>query len=112
MSTRTKRQQIAAFAYDKRGRLLAVGRNSYAKTHTLQARFAKAAGNPDRVFLHAEIDALLKGSRRGKIHRMVVVRYGSSGYLLAKPCAGCAMAIAEWDVKEIEYTTGDNLCTI
>ena len=50
-----KRFNIVATVYDKRGRKLTEGTNSYTKTHTLQAKFAVQVGLDDKVFLHAEI---------------------------------------------------------
>lgn len=104
MSRRTTRQDVTAFAYDKRGRLLAVGKNSYAKTHRLQAHYGKLSGNSAKIYLHAEVDALIRGSKRGRIHKLVVVRQGANGYLLAKPCASCQLALTDYGVKNVEHT--------
>ena len=71
-------QHISAFVYDKRGRLLSTGQNSYVKTHPLQAKAAREVGEPHRIFLHAEVAALLKCDW-GKAHRMFVARYGKDG---------------------------------
>lgn len=103
MSRRTKRQQITALAYDKRGRLLSVGRNSYTKTHPLQAKYGRKAGKPNAIYLHAEVAALVKA--RGEVYRLVVMRYGSKGQpLLAKPCKACQLAIKEFGVTIVEHT--------
>lgn len=105
MSRRTARQDITAFCYDKRGKLLSVGHNSYVKTHRLQAYYGAKAGKPGRIYLHAELDALIKARKSGKdIHKLVVVRKGASGYLLAKPCESCQLAIVEFNVKKVEHT--------
>ena len=55
-----KRFKITAVAYDKRGRVLAIGKNSYVKTHPFQAKMAHSVGEPHKVFIHAEIAAILK----------------------------------------------------
>lgn len=103
MSKSTKRQNITAFCYDKRGKLLSVGRNSYTKTHTLQAKYGRMTGKPNAIYLHAEIAALVKA--RTDVHKIVVVRYGSNGkLLLAKPCKACQMAIKDFGVKYIQHT--------
>lgn len=103
MSKRTKRQNITAFAYDKKGNLLAVGRNSYTKTHPLQAKYAMLSGRPRAIYLHAEVSALVRA--RGKVHKLVVVRYGADGRpLLAKPCKACRLAINDFGVKHVEHT--------
>jgi tRNA(Arg) A34 adenosine deaminase TadA len=98
-----KRPLITAMAYDKRGRLLSVGHNSYIRTHPLQAFYGAKAGKPNAVFLHAELAALLKA--RGKVHRLVVIRYNSKGVpVLAAPCPICQLALRDWDVKIVEHT--------
>lgn len=103
MSKRSKRQNITAFAYDKKGNLLSVGRNSYTKTHPLQAKYGRLSGRPNAIYLHAELSALVRA--RGEVHKLVVVRYGANGRpLLAKPCKACQLAIKDWEVKHVEHT--------
>lgn len=98
-----KRFEITAFAYDKRGKLLAVGHNSYVKTHRLQAHYAKKAGRPQAIYLHAELAALMKA--RQPVHRLVVVRYNADGSPgNAKPCEICQLAIKAFNVKHVEHT--------
>ena len=94
---------LTAFAYDKRGRLLSIGRNSYVKSHPVQARFAKKCGHPQKIYLHAEIDALIKA--RTKVHRLVVVRIKADGnYGSAKPCAVCQQAISFFGVASVTHS--------
>lgn len=103
MSKKTKRQSITALAYDSKGRLLSVGRNSYTKTHPLQAAYARRTGRPGAIFLHAEIAALIKA--KAPVYKLVVLRYGAGGVpLLAAPCRACALAIEEYGVREVEHT--------
>ena len=98
-----KRFEITAFAYDKRGKLLAIGHNSYVKTHRLQAHYAKKAGRPQAIYLHAELAALMKA--RQQVHKLVVVRYNKDGTPgNAKPCEICELAIKEFGVREIQHT--------
>jgi deoxycytidylate deaminase len=105
VSKGTARQNVQALAYDKRGKLLAVGRNSYTKTHRLQYHYALKAKRPGRIFLHAELDALIRASRRGKVHKLVVIRIGRNGKeMLAKPCECCQLAIIDFNVKVVEHT--------
>lgn len=107
MSRATKRQNVTAFLYDKRGRLLAVGRNSYTKTHPLQARMAAQTGNAGRIYLHAEIAALVRCEDWGKIDTLEVHRYNVHGQpLLAKPCPVCQRAIELAGIKKVVYTIG------
>lgn len=96
---------LTAYIYDKRGRLLAKENNSYTQTHPIQYKYANLVGEPARIFLHAEIAALLKSIKHGKPFRIVVERYDRQGLSkCAKPCAACARAIKAFGVKRIEYT--------
>lgn len=100
-------QLITAFVYDKKGRLLSTGKNSYIKSHTLQAKAAKAVGLESKIFMHAEVASLVKVDWK-KAHKIVVTRYGKDGRpLLAKPCIICQHLIAQTNIKIIEYTTGE-----
>lgn len=99
----SRRYDITALAYSKRGKLLAVGRNSYVKTHPLQAKFARKAGRKDAIYLHAELSALLKAKE--PVHKLVVLRYTKAGKpALAKPCESCQLAIKAFGVKHVEHT--------
>ena len=99
-----KKHHIIARAYDKKGRLLSRAINSYRQTHPLQAKYARLAGSPDRIFLHAEIACLLKAGTR-PVHRLVIERYYANGEpALAKPCPICSLAIKDWQVKFVDYT--------
>jgi deoxycytidylate deaminase len=99
----SKKHEITALAYDKRGKLLAVGRNSYVRTHPLQAKYGQRTGRPNAVYLHAELAALVKA--RAPVHKLVIVRYHRNGEpALAKPCPACELAIKEFGVKHVEHT--------
>lgn len=105
MSQRTKRQQITAICYDKRGRVLSIGRNSYVKTHPLQAKLAKKMGQEGKVYLHAEIAALVRCRDWTKIEKMTVVRLGAQGQPMnAKPCSVCQEAIKQAGIRFVEHT--------
>lgn len=98
-----KRFNITALAYDKRGRLLSVGRNSYIVTHPLQARYGRLTGRPAAIYLHAELAALLKA--RGPVHKLVVTRYTADGEPAnCAPCPACRMAIKDFGVEHVEHT--------
>lgn len=103
----SKRQQqhVTAMLYDKRGRLLSVGHNSYIKTHTVQARAAKAVGKPDSIYLHAEVAAIVKCANIEYAHKIVVLRFTKDGEpALARPCAICQRVIASTNIKVIEHS--------
>lgn len=100
-----KRFSITATIYDKRGRILSIGNNSYNKSHPFQAEYANKVGLPDKIFLHAEIHAIVKCKRLDKAHRIVIERYDSRGNpKIAKPCPVCETAIRENGIKIVEHT--------
>jgi deoxycytidylate deaminase len=100
------RQKLKATIYDKRGRVLSVGENSYRKTHPKQAELARAAGREEAIYLHAEIAAIIKlRDNQSKAHRIYVERYGKNCEpLLAKPCEICQLAIDMAGIDIVEYT--------
>lgn len=100
----TKRHHIVARCYDKQGRLLSVGFNNYDKSHPLQAYFAKKVGQPERVFLHAEIASILRAKDK-PIYRIVIERHNRLGNpACAKPCPICQEAIKAFGIQVVEHT--------
>lgn len=101
---RTK-QTITAIIYDKQGKALSVGQNSYTKTHPIMLKHGVKVGRPQKIYLHAEVDAILKCKNITKAYRMCIVRYGKNGDLLnAKPCPVCMSVIANTPIKIIEHS--------
>lgn len=97
------RYKIVATCYDKEGRVVSRSINNYDKTHPAQAHFAKMVGLPSKMFLHAEIAALLKCKMPP--YRLVVERYYKNGKPApAKPCKVCQKAIEHFNVKVLEHT--------
>lgn len=98
-----RKYQITAMAYNKRGKLLAIGHNSYVKTHPLQAKLGKKTGRPAAIYLHAEVSALLRS--REQVHKIVVFRYDKKGRPVnSKPCPSCQLAIEMFGVKVVQHT--------
>ena len=105
MTTR-KKFCLSATIYDKRGRVLAKGENSYLKTHPYQKECAHKVGLKLGEFIHAEIAALMR-VRHGTPHKISIERYGKSGQpLTAAPCPVCSHAIKLAGISLIEYTIG------
>lgn len=100
------KQSITAVIYDRRGRVMSIGQNSYIKTHPMQAKYAKKVGEFHKIFLHAEIAAITRCQQNLKnAYRMVVTRYDKNGNpALAKPCAVCQSAIRSTNIKYVEHT--------
>lgn len=96
---------LKAIIYDKRGRVLSVGENSYTKTHPMMYRLGMSVGTPLKVFLHAEVAAIIKCQDLSKAHTIKVFRLGKSGaYLNAKPCPICQEAIKAAGIKNVWHT--------
>lgn len=98
-----RRFSLKATVFDIKGNVIATGVNSYTKTHPKQAHYAEKCGDPKKVFLHAEIAALVKC--RKQPYKIKIERYSKEGSPMnAQPCPICMMAIKEAGVKLIEYT--------
>lgn len=101
----SKKFSMTAIIYDKRGRVLSVGNNSYVKTHPLQAEYARRAGEPEKVYLHAEIHAITRCGCLDKAHKIVIFRYKEDGSPAnARPCRICQSAIKASGIKYLEHT--------
>lgn len=101
-----QKHKIIAKCLDAKGRVLSIATNSYKKTHPIQAHFARLAGQPERIYLHAEIHAILKAGDK-KIHTIEVTRINSQGNsALAKPCPVCMAAIKAYGIKYVKWSVG------
>lgn len=97
--------KICAIVTDKKDNILGIGTNSYTKSHPKQASYAKRCGCSERIYLHAEIDAITR-LRTGKPYRIYIARArGQAEVGTAKPCNICELAIKEAGIKEVVYTT-------
>ncbi len=96
---------LKATVYDKKGNILSTATNNYTKTHPQQAFFAQLVGQPARVYLHAELLALLRVPRGSLPYKLSVERYkkdGTEGN--AEPCEICKAAMRHYGVTKVEYT--------
>jgi deoxycytidylate deaminase len=101
----TKKQDITAILKDKRGRVLSIGKNSYTKSHTLMHLHANKVGQPHKIYLHAEVDAVIKCKDIIKAHTLEVYRFNSKGQpMLAKPCKVCESMIKSTPIKVVVHT--------
>lgn len=103
----SKKHHLKATIFDKRGNVISTGENSYTKTHPYQFTLAKKIGRPNAIYIHAEVAALIKLSKKEKqkAHRIFIERYDANGNpVLAKPCKACQLALEEAGIKIIEHT--------
>lgn len=100
-----KRYQITAYAYDRKGKLLSIGKNNYNKSHPLSKYFAMLAGESQhKVYLHAEQQACLKAAGK-KIHEVKVIRKHNDDTLAnAEPCKTCKTMLRAFGVQKVTYS--------
>lgn len=98
------KHSVIAKTYDRKGNLLSVAKNSYVRTHVIQAKYSQMVGHSEEaIYLHAEIAALLKA--RKPVYRIEIFRLNADGSpALARPCAACRAAIKDFGVQVISYT--------
>lgn len=93
--------RLMALILDKHGTIISKGENSYSKSHPKMRYIA----NVDKIYLHAEIDACIKGEHlEDKWHTMIIVRVDYKGRpKLAKPCENCSKYIQN-KFKNVYYS--------
>ncbi len=103
--SKSNQHHIKAIIYDKRGRILSIGENSYHRTHRVQYSVSRAVGKPNAIYIHGEIDAIVKCREIHNAHKILVMRITPDGYRMAKPCDGCMEGITTLTpIKIIEWT--------
>lgn len=107
MSSTKNQYVVTARIYDKRGTLLSTGRNSYSKTHPRMVELGKKVGfhNDEKIFIHAEMDAINKCSNLDKAYLIEVFVYSkrSNSYRKSRPCPICTLDIKEAKIPYIRY---------
>ena len=108
-------QEKLAAAIVYRNRIISVGLNSM-KSHPMAAKYGK---NKDAIYLHAEVAAIKNALREIPVDdfskcdiyitRVKKEKPFTKKFVwgLAKPCAGCERAIAEFGLKRVIYTCDD-----
>lgn len=99
------RHNVSAIIYDKRNRIISMGKNSYVVTHPFMAKCGKAVGEPEKIYLHAEVAALVRLKDWSRAHKIVVTRVMKNGeFGNAKPCKACQHALKLAGISVIEHT--------
>jgi tRNA(Arg) A34 adenosine deaminase TadA len=109
-----QREKLAA-AIVFRNKIISIGMNSM-KSHPMAAKYGK---NKEAIYLHAEISAIKNALREIDVDdfskcdiyitRVKKEKPFTNKFVwgLAKPCAGCERAIAEFGLKRVVYTCDD-----
>jgi len=103
-ATSPSRKPVGAVLYRKR-REIATAVNMDDKSHPIQALWAERVGLHEKIYLHAEMAALIKA--REDADTIVVVRLGGhDGKSLrnAKPCPICEPALRFAGIKHVYYS--------
>jgi len=99
-------KNICACLYDKRGKIISTGINSFNKSHPIQERFGS---DSYKIFLHAEIDAVVRALRKVKYDslsgfNLAITRVCQDGSdAQAFPCDGCIEALKYYKCDSITY---------
>ena len=99
------RKKVGALLLQK-NKVITQAVNQDTKTHPLQAKLADLVGLGEKIYLHAEIAALIRS--RSEVDTIVVARLGGHNHdelRNAKPCPICSLALEQAGVKHIYYTT-------
>jgi deoxycytidylate deaminase len=89
-----------------RDKILAIGHNKL-KSHPIMQKFND---NPEMIFLHAEMDAIVKtinryGSEILSECSIYVMRVGKRNQICnSKPCEGCQKAIDAFGIKDVFWS--------
>ena len=98
------RKRFGALLLHK-NKVITQGVNQDTKSHPFQAKLADMVGLSEKIYLHAEISALVKC--KSEADTIVVARLGGhNGDELrnAKPCKICELALREAGIKNVYYT--------
>jgi tRNA(Arg) A34 adenosine deaminase TadA len=97
------KKQVGAVLLN-RSKVVLTATNLEKKSHPVQARFAERVGLGEKIYLHAEIAALVKC--REECDTIVVARVNPQHKLrMAKPCPICDLALNEAGITKIYYST-------
>jgi cytidine deaminase len=66
---------------------------------------AKEVGEDYKIYLHAEVAALVKVKNWTRVDKLVVTRYNKNGEpMIAKPCRVCQRVIKFAGINTVEHT--------
>lgn len=92
----------------RKNKVIVTATNLEKKTHPIQAFLAEKVGLDEKIYLHAEVNALIKSKE--KADTIVVARIGGHGHdelRMSKPCPICQMALEMNNVNRVIYSTNE-----
>ena len=107
MSKQYQRHHLTAIIRNRHGDILAIGKNSYIKTHPMMSKMAARMGVFDnkRPYIHAEIDAIVRCDDLSKAYSIEIYGHTRSGnwHINTKPCDICMTGIRCAGIKKVIY---------
>lgn len=106
----SKRHQLIATIFDRKGKAIGSGINDYTKSHPLMKVYSeKAKDCSDKIYKHAELSALLAaGNKQG--YSVLIQRFNSKGQpAMAKPCKTCECMLRDFGVRFVQYTSSEGI---
>ena len=99
-----KHQNLTAIIYNKKNRILSIGKNSYTKTHPIMFKYGFKLGMIKKIYLHAEIAAIIRCENIEDAYRIEVYRTNIKGeYVSSKPCPICMEGIRQTPIRKLVY---------
>ena len=92
----------------RKSKVIVTATNLEKKTHPLQAFLAEKVGLGEKIYLHAEVNCLIRSKENADT--IVVARVGGHGtkeLRMSKPCPICQMALEMNNIKRVIYSTND-----
>lgn len=105
-----QRYCIGSVITDRQGKILSSGQNSYVKTHPTQAMWAHLVEGCEKIYLHAEMEAMIKNNNNARANTIYVarVRARDGKIALSRPCKTCSVAILKaTNIETVVYTKDD-----
>lgn len=106
--TSPSNKKVGAVLINK-NKVISTAVNLDCKSHPLQARWAKRVGLKEKIYLHAEMKALIDA--RSYADTIIVVRLGGRGGISlrqSRPCKICEAALRYSGIRHIYYSVTDN----
>ena len=86
-----------------KGNKIVSSATNLGRTHPIQAEYAWRAGYPNKLWLHAEIRALIQANEEADT--AFVARVNRRGETRnAKPCSVCMSALLDTEIKHLYFT--------
>jgi tRNA(Arg) A34 adenosine deaminase TadA len=106
--TSESRKKVGAVLM-KKNKIVATATNKDFKSHPIQAKWAERVGLSEKIYLHAEISAMIKAQHEAD--RIIVVRLGGwdgKTLRMAKPCPICDAYLRHAGIEHVYYSVTDN----